>query len=328
MTTAFGRWRARGLALLLGCAAASATWAQTLTLAVSRGPVTLPILVADGQGLFKREGVDVQLRDCSSGRQCFQWLAEGKVDMATAADLLTALSSFTRTDLAVIATVSTSSRQIKLVARRSAGINEPGQLAGKRIGTVGGSSAQFFLDRWLGFNAISPGEVTLVSLAPDYLVAALQQRQVDAIAIWEPVSGAAVAALGADALPLDGPRVYTQHFNLAAARPTIQRRGAELQRVLRALLRAQQLIADDPALAKAILRNRLALPAEAAETMLADNDFRVRLDQSLLSTMESQVRWAMREGLVDAQVKPVNLLRLVEPLLLRSVAPAAVGLVQ
>jgi NitT/TauT family transport system substrate-binding protein len=302
--------------------------AEPLTLAVSRGPVSLPVYVAQAKGLFADEKLELVLRDCSSGRACFQLMADGAADVATAAELLMALASYQRSDLAIIATLSASSQQIKLVARRSAGVQQAEQLRGKRIATVGGTSAQYFLDSWLVFSGIDPAGVTTVPLLPEQLLGAMQARQVDAMAIWEPLASAAVAALGADALALPSPRVYTQHFVLAAQRRTIGQREPELLKLLRALVRAQQAIARDPAAAKALLQARLGMSAEAADTALLEHDFRIRLDQSLVSTMDGQSRWAASQGMVGAASRPANLLHSIEPALLRTVAPGAVGLVR
>ena len=40
----------------------------------------------------------------------------------------------------------TSPRNVKLVARKSAGVASAGQLVGKRVGTVKGTSAHYLLD--------------------------------------------------------------------------------------------------------------------------------------------------------------------------------------
>jgi len=92
--------------------------ADDLTLAVPIGPVSLVAYVAEAEGYFNREGVSIQMRECSSGRACYQLLSEGRVDLAMAAELLVTLNSFKHPDLVIVATVSTSSHQIKLVARQ------------------------------------------------------------------------------------------------------------------------------------------------------------------------------------------------------------------
>jgi ABC-type nitrate/sulfonate/bicarbonate transport system substrate-binding protein len=300
--------------------------AAPLTLAVSSGPVSLPIYVAQSRGFFKDEGLELRLRDCSSGRECYQWLAEGQVDLATAAELMVATGDAARRELAIIATISTSSYQIKLVARRSANIAEASQIRGKRIGTVPGSSAQYFLDSWLVYNDIEPAAVTTAGLAPDKLVAALQAREVDAIAIWEPLASSAALALGGDALTFVSPRVYTQHFNLVAGRAVRERRADELGRLLRALLRAQRAIQAEPEAARALLAERLHLPPVLAATAMDGEDYRLRLDQSLVTTMQSEARWAAAAAGVSHG--GIDVLRVIDPVPLHRVDPAAVGLVQ
>ena len=300
--------------------------AAPLTLAVSSGPVSLPIYVAEARGFFQDEGLELRLRDCVSGRECYQWLAEGKVDIATAAELLVATGSAAHRELAIIATISASAYQIRLVARRSAQIAEAPQLRGKRIGTVLGSSAQYFLDNWLVYNDIDPSSVTVVGLAPDKLVPALQARDVDAIAIWEPLASSAALALGGDVLTFTNPRVYTQHFNLVGARPVLERRADDVARLLRALLRAQRAIQAEPELARALLAERLHLPPVLSATAMDNEDYRVRLDQSLVTTMQSEARWAARTAGVSRT--SVDMLRAIDPAPLRRVDAAAVGLVQ
>ncbi len=299
-----------------------------LVLGVSDGPVSLPIYVAEAHGLFKEEGVAVKLLECRSGRECYRALTADKVDVATASELVVALGSATRPDMAILATISASSYQIKLVARRSARLSEAPQIRGKRVATVAGSSAQYFLDNWLVFNDIDPKSVTVVPKSPEAIVAALEQRDVDAVAIWEPLAATAAAALGGEALTFSSPRVYTQHFNLVAARATIARREPELVKLLRVLIRAQRLIAADPAGAARLLAERLHVPQATAAKAMSDQDFRVRLDQSLVTTMDSQARWALHASVDNGGTHGIDLLHVIEPGPLRKAAPDAVGLVQ
>lgn len=318
--TGLGRTWLCGLAAWL---AVGAVAAQELRIAVSSGPVSLPLYVAQAQGYFEQEGIAVSLRDCASGRACFQMQAQGQAELSTAAELIVALNSFTADDAAIVAVLSTSSQHIKLVGRRGAGIGKPGDLRGKKVATVAGTSAQYFLDSWLVFNEIDPRDVTVVALPTDRLGAALAAGQVDAIAIWEPTASAAIDALGPQAVVLPSARVYTQHFSLIASRPVIARREADLVKLLRALARAQRFIAEHPAQAADVLKARLG----GSPGKLAEHDFSLRLDQSLIATMDAQARWAVRQGLAPSRRRPDNLLRSIEPAPLRKAAPGAVALV-
>ena len=309
-----------GLSLLDGAGAGD------LRLAVSRGPVSLPLYVADAKGYFAAEGLGVRLLECHSGRECFGQLEEGRADLATAAELVVALDSLRSSNATIVATVSASAEQIKLVARRSAGIAVPADLRGKRIGTVAKTSAEFFLDRWLLYHEVDAADVHVVALGVDQLVDALAARRVDAVAIWEPIAAQAQARLGHDLAALPSPRVYNQQFVLAVGRSLLAARDADVQRLLRALLRAERLIAERPAEAAEILASRLQLDLALARIALGEHDYRLSLTPTLLSTMDSQARWAIRERLVEPGQRIGTLLGAVDPAPLRKVAPQAVSL--
>ncbi len=317
----------RWIALILLSASGNAL-AVPLNLAVSGGPVSLLVYAAEENGYFKSEGLDMHLMECSSGRTCLKLLTDGAVDLATAADVVVAISSFARPDLTILGTLSTSSHQIKLIARRSAGIALPDQVRGKRLATVQGTSAQYFLDSWLLFHGIESTMVRHVYLTPDALGQALQRKEVDAVAIWEPLASQAVQLLGDDALALPNPRVYTQHFNLVGTQKGVQSRRTDLQKVLRALVRAQQFIREQPEAAMQMLARKLNLDSTAAQLQMKEQDYRLRLDQSLVTTLSSQLRWAVREGHVKSDAVLPNSLRLIETSLLRELIPTSVDAIK
>lgn len=310
-------------ALLLSLSSGVAT-AGELRLAVSKGPVSLPIYVAEAKGYFQRERVAVRMHECSSGRQCFQRLSQGDADVATAAELMMTLNSLVGSDAAIVATISSSAHHIKLVARGGGGIKSPADLRGRRIATVQGTSAQYFLDSWLVFHDIDPKAVSVVFLATDQLLGALTRREVDAVAIWEPIASSAVAALGEASQTFPSPRVYTQHFSLMASRSTITQREGDLVKLLRALSSAERFIAEQPAEARKILH--MKMQGETGLDDMAGLDFNLTLTQSLIATMDGQARWAVRQGLALEGQGSGNLLRSIDAASLRKAVPGAVSL--
>lgn len=315
-------------AFLMALLAWTCAAAGELRVAVSRGPVSLPLYVAEAKGYFAAEGVQVQFSECSSGRECFERLRSGAADLATSAELIVALDSLTAASSTVVAIVSSSTRQLKLLARKSAGIWVPDDLVGKRVGTVARTSAEFFLENWLLYHGLAATQIKVVPLPIDQLVDRLANGQLDAIAIWEPTASQAVARLGADIAPLDDPRVYRQHFVLSVDKARLASVQGDVQRLLKALGRAEALIASRPQEAAGVLAARLKLDPVAARGAAAEHDYRLSLAPSLLSTMDAQARWAIREGVVPAGPGTGAVALAVEPGPLRSVDPAAVTLPQ
>jgi ABC-type nitrate/sulfonate/bicarbonate transport system substrate-binding protein len=321
----FSLWATLVVALALLCCGPCHAAGAPLSLLVSTTPLSLPVYVAQARGFFELEGLEARVTDCTGGFRCLQALLDRQGDIATVGDLPLALRAFQRKDFAVLATMSHSSEDMKLVADSTRGIGAVAQLGGKRIGAVRGSASQYFLETLL-FNAgIDPRGVTVVDLAPEGVADAARSGTVDAVAIWEPYAHAAREAWGPRALVLPSATVYRQTFNLVAHRSLLGARDDVLRRLLRAIERAQRYIQDEPAAARALLAARLKLDGRVAEAASEGMGFKLGLDQSLVSTMESQARWARREGHVDMRQLP-NYLELVYRGPMMAVNPAAVGL--
>ena len=316
------------LGLLVLSLVPAAGMAQNLTNAVSRTSLSLPLYVAETQKLFADEGLSVQTRECIGGQRCITQLFDGQAQLATASELPVMFHSFARADYAIVATFVTSPRSIKLVARKSAGVASAGQLVGKRVGTVKGTSAHYFLDSFLLFNGVDPKRVDVVALAPEEIEPALREGKIDAAAIWEPFAQKALRALAGDGVALPSARIYTETFNLVASRTLIAQREAELVKVLRALARAQRFILEQPRQAQAILMARLQQDQAYIDATWSDFDYRLSLDQSLISTLEGQARWALREGHVPGDNRIPNYLTFVATEPLRKAEPAAVSVVK
>lgn len=317
-------FRAPLLALALWSLASLATAAEPLRIAVSKSMLSLPMFVAEAQGYFAAERLQVSISECSGGHRCLRQVLDGAADVATAGDLPIMFNSFERDDFAVLATFVTSTDDVKLLVRTRAGATRPEQLAGKRIGVVAGTSSQYFVDISLLAAGVDPKSVTMVWLQPEQITPALRDGTVDAAAIWEPHAHDALSKLKGDLKMLPNAGHYLGSFNLVAARRVLAGRDADLVRLLRAVERAQRLIHEEPAIAKAVMNQRMHTDAAFADAHWPKLNFRLSLDQSLITTLEGEARWALREGHVKGK-RPASYLSLLHPGPLRAVKPAAVA---
>jgi ABC-type nitrate/sulfonate/bicarbonate transport system substrate-binding protein len=135
----------------------------------------------------------------------------------------------------------------------------------------------------------------------------------------------AVKALGSNALVLPRAGGYTETFNLVAHRRLLGSQDTALSKFLRAVERAEQFIQHQPDEAKAVLCKRLQPDQAFVDWVWPNLGFRLALDPSLPSTMESEARWALREVRVKGQSRP-NFLILLHPAPLGGVKPTAVGI--
>ena len=315
------------LAAATGLLATVASSAQPLTLAVARTPLSLPVYVASEKGFFAAEGVELRLAECSGGHRCLKQLLDGHADLATASELPIVFQTFERSDFAVMGTMVTTTEDIKLIAHVRSGVSKPLHLVGKRVGVVAGSSSQYFLEHYLLTVGVDPRSVGIVSLQPETIGQALQAGTVDAIAIWEPLAYLSTKALASNAVVLPNASGYILTFNLVLQRRLLGTHDAELRAVLRAVEHAEQFIHEHPDEAKAILRSRLQLDQAFVDWVWSGLNFHLGLEQSLLTTMEAEARWARRAGHVSGTQSP-NFLAMLHTAPLKSVKPTSVGIVR
>ena len=332
-------WLVVGLCLLLAWPGASraqdkaqnppaATPLRPLTIAVSRTNLSLPLYVARAQGLFADEGLEVAWLPCMGGPRCLDEMLAGRADLATFSEMVGALQALKRPDFAVLTTLVSSSQDIKLVTRRSSGLDSWAKLSGKRIGTVRGTSAHYYLDAAMLFHGVDARAIQRVDLPPEALREALRTGEVDAVAVWEPLAHEAALALAGDVQMLPAAKLYSTTFNLHALKSTVRQRPGDIDKVLRALDKATQLIQAQPALAQQILKLQLGVDQSFIDTTWRHYDYRLSLSQSLVSTMEGQMRWAMRNDLVPPGTRLPNLLQVIDTAPLQRVSPRAVTLVR
>jgi ABC-type nitrate/sulfonate/bicarbonate transport system substrate-binding protein len=311
-----------------GCAEKRAAQAvEPVTIAVGTIPQFSLIHVAQAKGYFTAEGLAVTLQHHPFGKLALASLLDGKADLATCAETPLVFAELRGQHLSVLASTGTSTKNMAVLARTDAGIVRPSDLAGKRIGVTSATSGAFFLDTFLLRYQVDRGRVRLVELRPEEMGEALARGDVDAVSIWNPINlqlqrrfGAALKAYYEEAL-------YAETSVMVGRRGFGQERPETARKVLRALLRAEQLFREDPEEAKRTVISALHDDQGLLDELLRQFVFQVRLDQSLLVLMEEEARWVQRTGKAT-RTEASSFLETMEPAPLLAVKPERVGLIR
>ncbi|KAL7629654.1 hypothetical protein AAE478_001177 [Parahypoxylon ruwenzoriense] len=154
----------------------------------------------------------------------------------------------------------------RIVASRKAGVAEPADLKGKRIGATTTTSSEYFVRRYLANAAgLEPGDFTVVfgmgclrePCGANTFPEMLRAGEIDAIGMWEPTVELGIRALGADDAVVFGgysddseeeQGAYREMYNLATTTEKLDdpAKRAEIVGFLRALDRAERDFREDP----------------------------------------------------------------------------------
>ena len=300
---------------------------EKVTLGVETSILPAAVWVAESKGFFEEEGLDLTIKEFSSGKASLTAMLNGEgVDISAAAPTPIMFNSFDREDFFIFSTFAYAFEDIKVIANKDSGINNVGDLKGKKIGTLMGSTGQFFTEAFLVFNSISPSEVELVDLSPSDLPEALNNGQIDVQVIWEPHGTTARDLLGDKAIRLPSADVYKTTFNFLTMKKFADQNPVVLERFLKAIIKATDFINNNNEESQEIIANRLNLKKEDVALHWDEFTFELSLDQSFLINIESEARWAIKNKLTTTTEVP-NYLDFIYLDALDEVKPEAIGII-
>lgn len=301
---------------------------ETIRLAAEAGLLASSVWVAEQNGYFTEEGLDVRIREYGSGRAAFRGLLEEEgLDIATSAQTPVVAESFSRRDFAVIAAMVSSQNDTKILARKDRNIRSPADLQGKRIGVTKNSTGHYFLGLFLAQHGLGLDDVTVTDIAAPDLAAAAIQGDVDAISSWEPHIYNAKKTLAGNAMVFESDGTFREDFYFVAFRDWARQHAGTLQKFLRAIDKANAFMATHPAGSQEIVAKRLQIDPGMVAAVWSDFDFGLFLDQAVLLAFEQQARWIIRNGNAE-NVKLPNYLEFIWLDALDAVLPGSISIIR
>jgi NitT/TauT family transport system substrate-binding protein len=297
-----------------------------LTLAAYAGDTGALVYVADEQGYFTDNGLDVIIKDFEAGKLAADALLIGEADISTSADFVFVSNSFDHADLRVLGTVALANSN-ELVTRRDTGINQPSDLKGKKVGVTEKSAGEFFLGTFLVFNGLSVQDVKIVDLKPSEIVDAVVNGDIDAGFTWEPNIFEVKSRLGANAISWPGQSGQDFYFILLTKEKFIEENPQVIERFLRALIQAEAFMQENEAETREFIKSKFDYESSYIDYSWQRHDFTVVLPQALIIAMEDQARWRIKNKLTEATGVP-NYLDYIYMDALEEVKPEAIGIIR
>lgn len=286
------------------------------------------IPLAKIQGYYAAEGVEVETRLVPSGFQALEAMLKGDCALSFAAAPPVSYQSLRRNDFRILAALSSSGDFDRIVVRSDRGIHKPADLRGRRIVAPKGTSAHYLMDTYLAAHGIAANEVTKHYLPAQDIPGAFQRGETDAAALWEPRIMKLSKEMAGKATVLPSAGLVVSPFVLLVRNDAMRTHAASVHAILRALVKAETFVREQPAKAKALVTPYFGINAEDMETSWALLDFRVALDQPLLFILESVARWQIRQMPAATRPPLPNFLDFLYTGALKAAKPGAVTVIE
>jgi len=307
------------VSLFLVSLSAQAQEPKTLMFCRPNNAVSALAYIAEQQGYFRDEGLNVIFLTTTNGKICQDDLIAGKADVAAYAEVPLNYIAFTGTTLKIIAQTGINP-ETALVARQDKGIRDEKDIKGKSIAYLPGTVSYIYLAHLLEKTGLSLRDIHAVPLQPPAMPEALQGGMIDGFVMWQPWGDEAIKNLGSNAIRLYDPKLYN-YASIIAITQKFADRPRDVEALLRALLKSESYLHTHTKEAITFLANVIKFDQGALERDWPHYEYKIKLDNSLITLMENNAHYIVRDDPNFKDKAIPNFKTIIDPTFLRAVAP-------
>jgi ABC-type nitrate/sulfonate/bicarbonate transport system substrate-binding protein len=276
---------------------------ELVTVGAEFSQVNTLLFIAQSSHYFSDNGLNVTIKRYDSGAAALNGMVNGEVDIAMSSEFTVVGKTLADSNISIFGTIDRF-QQIYMVARKDRGIQNISDIADKMVGLTSGTSAEFFLGRFLELNSMNISQVKRVDTQPTSIVDALTNGSVDAVVTWQPYISQIENRMGDSVVKWPAQGGQQIYCATTAATSWINSHNSTVVKFLEAIAQAENYLYSNPTDAKNIMENKLNYSEAYVDSTWPDHQFILSLDQSLVLIMEDEARWLIANNLTNATIVP------------------------
>jgi NitT/TauT family transport system substrate-binding protein len=296
---------------------------EKITLAAYEGDTGLLPYIAEEQGFFEENGLEVEIKNYEAGKLAADAVISGEADISTSADAVLASNSIEHQDLRVLGSIAVAN-VVGLIARKDSGILQPSDLQGKKIGVTKKSNGEYSLGVFLLYNNLNLQNIEIIDLKPNEIVQELVEGNIDAGFTWEPNLFNAKNQLQDNTIIIKE-NVPEFYFILLSKKSWLENNSESAKRFMKAILQAESYVSQNEEQVKQFMESRFNYEQSYVDISWENHKFIVGLPQPLILKFEDITNWRIENNLTEAEEIP-NYLDYIYFDALNEVEPRAIGI--
>ncbi len=284
------------------------------------------ILIAEDQGYFGENGLNATVKTYDTALAAVEGMKLGEVDIAESAEFPIIREAFKKENISIIACID-KFQSVHLVGRKDRGLVNVSDLNGKRIGVAKGTLTEFYLGRFLNLHGVSLQDVILVDIPFSQSADALANGSVDAFQVQYKDIPPIEERLDGNLVLWPSQSGQSGYEVISARDNWIDGHPETITRLLRSLIQAEEFYISHPNESMAIVQKRLNYTDAYMAAIPSQHQYSLTLDQSLITAMEDEGRWMIKNNLTAEKTIP-NFRDYVYTEGLEKVKPEAVNIIR
>jgi NitT/TauT family transport system substrate-binding protein len=216
---------------------------------------------------------------------------------------------------------------MSVVARRDKGINRISDLEGKKIGISRKSFAEYLLTRFFVLNGLSMDKVTVINLQPPQIADALERGEIDAAIVQQPYPYQIQQKLGENSVVWPANLGQPSYYLITCTETTLTEKPEVIDNLLDSLLDAETFVISHNEEAKTIAQKHVNYDDLFMNNEWPKQQLSVDLHQSVITAMEDETRWMIRNNITALREMP-EFLKYISPDNLSRLKPSGVSIIR
>jgi ABC-type nitrate/sulfonate/bicarbonate transport system substrate-binding protein len=276
---------------------------ESIAIAIIPSEYSTLLWVAQDQGYFTGNGLNVTLKEYTTGSSSVNALSTHDADFSLSSEYAFITQVLNGADIQMVANIDKAENEY-LIGRRDRGISNVSDLKGKKIGVLRKGAAEFYLGRYLNLHGISLGEVTIVNEQFAQSVVSMNNGTIDATLLPEPQAFTIQNDLGNNAVSWPAQSGQLLFMVLSTNTDTVNKKPEVVERLLRSLRQADAFVLTHSEEAKTVVQKKMKYEPVYMEKIWPEHRFALTLDQSLIVAMDDETRWMIKNNLTSATGVP------------------------
>jgi sulfonate transport system substrate-binding protein len=253
------------------------------------------VMVALEMGYFADEGLNVQTLFFNSGTLINKAMASGQAVMGVMGDVPSVIA-VSLLPVTIVATIGGGACRERVMVQTDSALQSILELEGKKVGLTRGTSGHMFWYRIAWRDGLDPESVRQFDIQPAEMVEALATGQIDAAVLWEPwptiveQRGIGRAVGCGEGTGNDYPYQLMVNTRFAQDYPRL------VQAFLKALVRGNQFILDNPEQTAVLIGNATGLDLAVASRSMEFHFFEIKMDEQIKSSLKQTATFLRELG--------------------------------
>lgn len=252
-----------------------------------------PVVYADVLGYFKESGVDVTVEREITAEYLLDGLYAGRYDFVCIPSYLAARDFLAGKDIRILSVLDRN--QSRYVMLNPDQLENPSELAGKRIGLSPDGASEYVLGRFLLLHGVDRSDVSLQFHEAADLPELYTSGTVAAVLTWPPYTNEIQKRSKGRTLALNAQMGINVYWLFVTREDIAGSESENIGKILHALYQSYRYLRRSPEKAQKLIAEYLEVPLDEIQDEWEGFIFQYDFPQALVPVMENQGKWISRK---------------------------------